>query len=180
MKKMVMALCTASLLLMMSACGRTSQGNGDMSVQEMQDQESEVKQEDRQRSEIQQDETGQPTVSGKQLAVQAGDESFTLTLENNAAAAAFREMLPLTLDMKELNGNEKYCYLDSGLPSSSESVGTIENGDFMLFGSDCLVLFYDSFSTGYTYTRLGRIDDPAGLARALGSGSAAVTFSMGE
>ena len=46
----------------------------------------------------------------------------------------------------------------------------------MLFGSDCLVLFYESFSSSYSYTRLGSVDDPSGLAAVLGQGSVEVTF----
>ena len=79
--------------------------------------------------------------------------------------------------MDELHGNEKYAYLDQSLPTASEKVGSIKSGDLMLFGSDCLVLFYEDFSTSYSYTPLGHIDDPAGLSDALGSGSVLITVS---
>lgn len=102
---------------------------------------------------------------------------YDATLAATPAARAFAGMLPLTLRMDELNGNEKYHYLDESLPSEPQSVGSIEAGDLMLYGSDCVVLFYRSFRTPYSYTRLGRIDDPQGLAAALGSGSAEVTFA---
>ena len=83
----------------------------------------------------------------------------------------------MTLDMRELNGNEKYFYLNEPLPAAAQRVGQIRTGDLMLFGSDCVVLFYENFATSYTYTPIGRIDDPAGLAEALGRGSAEVAFS---
>lgn len=108
-----------------------------------------------------------------------GDHNFRAALLNNETTAAFIELLPLTLDMSELNGNEKYFYLDSSLPTDSFQPGQINTGDLMLYGDSCLVLFYESFSSSYSYTRLGSLDDPAGLAEALGSGNAEVTFSMG-
>lgn len=103
--------------------------------------------------------------------------SFAVTLEDNEAARAFAARLPLTLDMSELNGNEKYFYLDESLPTASYRPGTIQTGDLMLYGSSCVVLFYQTFTSGYSYTRLGRVTNPEGLAAALGSGSVKVSFA---
>ena len=102
---------------------------------------------------------------------------FTAQLEDNATARAFLDLLPTTLTMDELNGNEKYHYLDSSLPSEPQRVGTIHAGDIMLYGSDCIVLFYQTFRTPYSYTRIGSIADPGRLAHALGAGAASVTFT---
>ena len=46
----------------------------------------------------------------------------------------------------------------------------------MLCGSDCLVLFYESFSSSYSYTASGQINDPDGLSFALVRDSVQVTF----
>lgn len=106
-----------------------------------------------------------------------GERRFAITLTDNPAARAFAAQLPLTLDMSELNGNEKHGELPKALPANSSRPGTINNGDLMLYGKDTLVVFYSTFNSAYSYTRLGRIDDPAGLAKALGPGSIRVVFS---
>ena len=110
------------------------------------------------------------------ITVTVGDTSFAATLLDVPASLQLLNRLPLTIDMQELNGNEKYYYFDEGFAADSERVGSIQSGDLMLYGSDCLVLFYDSFSTPYSYTRLGSIDDPTGLAEALGRGNVTVSF----
>lgn len=111
------------------------------------------------------------------ISIEVNGQTFSATLADNDTARAFAARLPMTLDMRELNGNEKYFYLNEPLPAAAQRVGQIRAGDLMLFGSDCVVLFYENFATSYTYTPIGRIDDPAGLAEALGRGSAAVAFS---
>lgn len=111
------------------------------------------------------------------ITITVNERTFSATLYDNETAKAFKERLPIVLDMSELNGNEKYYYLPDSLPRDSSCPSKINNGDIMLYGSDCLVIFYESFSTSYSYTPIGKIDDPDGLAAALGSGSVQVTFN---
>lgn len=106
-----------------------------------------------------------------------GERRFAITLTNNAAARAFAAQLPLTLDMSDLNGNEQHGELPKALPAKASRPGTIRNGDLMLYGTDTLVVFYSTFDSSYSYTRVGRVDDPAGLAPALGRRSVRVVFS---
>ena len=119
-------------------------------------------------------EVSQP--AAQQIQVIVGDKTFMATLADNATAEAFHELLPLTLNMTELNGNEKYNYLNVNLPADAVNPGTIQTGDIMLYGQSCVVLFYETFNTSYAYTRIGSIDDPTGLAEALGSGNVTVKF----
>ncbi len=106
-----------------------------------------------------------------------GERRFSITLADNEAARAFAALLPLTLDMPDLNGNEKHVKLPKALPASASRPGTIRNGDLMLWGADTLVVFYLTFDSPYSYTRLGRIDDPAALAQVLGPGQVRAVFS---
>lgn len=108
------------------------------------------------------------TVNGKE---------FKAELYECAAADEILEMLPMTINMSELNSNEKYYWLSKNLTVNNQRVNYINEGDLMIYSSNCLVLFYDSFSTSYSYTPIGRITDTSGLKNAVGTGSAAVTFS---
>jgi hypothetical protein len=112
------------------------------------------------------------------LIITIGGKAFGATLSDNPTAAAFRALLPLSVDMSELNGNEKLFRLPAALPTEPSTPASIQSGDLMLYGSSTVVLFYKSFATTYSYTRIGRIDDPVGLERAVGEGSVAVTFAV--
>jgi hypothetical protein len=112
------------------------------------------------------------------IIIQVGTTSFNATLETNAAATSFKAMLPLTLEMKDLNSNEKFSELTRSLPNQVSNPGTIHSGDLMLWGSTTLVLFYKTFSSPYGYTKLGKVENPNGLAQALGSGSVKVTIKL--
>lgn len=106
-----------------------------------------------------------------------GERRFAITLADTDAARAFAAMLPLTMDMADLNGNEKHAELPKALPVNASRPGAIHNGDLMLWGARTVVVFYLGFDSSYAYTRLGRVDDPAGLPQALGRRDVRVVFS---
>src|SRR5580765_4998359 len=106
-----------------------------------------------------------------------GERRFSVTLTDTDAARAFLARLPLTLDMAELNGNEKYADLPQALPVDASRPGTIRSGDLMLYGSKTVVIFYETFRSSYSYTPLGRVDEPEGLGKALGRQNSRVLFS---
>lgn len=105
-----------------------------------------------------------------------GERRFAVTLTDNATGRAFAEMLPLTLDMAELNENEKHADLPRAVLANETKPESIRNGDLMLYGLKTLVVFYKAFATPYSYSRIGRVADPAGLAQALGQHGARVEF----
>ena len=87
------------------------------------------------------------------------NKEYTINLENNETVKSFVNILPKEFKMNELNGNEKYVYLDSSLPTDSSNSKKINAGDVMLYGDNCLVIFYKSFDTSYSYTKIGHIDN---------------------
>ena len=115
---------------------------------------------------------------GSKMKITIGSAVFTATLNDNATTTAFKTMLPLTINMSELNGNEKFYYLSSTLPTNATTVESIQTGDLMLYGNNCLVLFYKNLNTSYSYTRIGKIDNISGLVSALGNGNVIVKFEM--
>jgi hypothetical protein len=116
--------------------------------------------------------------ASNQMRIKIGSNTFTATLYDNATATAFKGMLPMTIKMSELNGNEKYFDLPANLPTSASKPEKIQSGDLMIYGSNTLVLFYKTFSTSYSYTGLGRINDATGLAAAVGCGNVTVTYEL--
>jgi hypothetical protein len=106
-----------------------------------------------------------------------GERRFAITLTDNTAARAFAAQLPLALDMSELNGNEKHADMRAELPANASRPGTIRSGDLMLYGTNTVVVFYETFDSSYPYTRLGRVDDATDLPRALGRRGVRVVFS---
>ena len=109
------------------------------------------------------------------IKITAGGKTFTADIEDSETGKAFLAKLPLSLDMSELNGNEKYCY-GVDLPRSDKHYDSIAAGDLMLYSGNCVVLFYDS-AGGYSYTRIGKLSSTDGLKEALGTGNISVTFA---
>lgn len=125
-------------------------------------------------SPVQHHNNGSNNPSATKMKIKIGTAVFTATLYDHASANEFKARLPLTIQMTELNGNEKYYDFSSSLPKNASVGGAIKSGDIMLYGSNVLVLFYKNFTTTYSYTKLAHIDNPAGLADALGAGNVTV------
>lgn len=105
------------------------------------------------------------------IKITIGNKIFTASLENNKTAEAFKNSLPLTINMIELNGNEKYGELSNPLPTASKNPGKIDVGDLMLYGNQTLVLFYKSFTTSYSYTNIAKLNHSEMLYEAIGDGN---------
>lgn len=99
----------------------------------------------------------------KEVMVIINEKEYSLELEDNKTAKEFLEVLPLSITMSELNGNEKYFYLDKSFTTEEYQPKNISKGDVMLFGNNCLVIFYKNFETTYSYTKIGHINDLADL-----------------
>lgn len=118
----------------------------------------------------------QPEESAQmRINVQVGEKVFHAALEDNAAARALAEMLPLTLELDDYGGFEKVGTLGTGLPARDSRITTAP-GDIVLYNGSQIVMFYGSNT--WSYTRLGRIEDLSGWEDALGAGAVTVTLTM--
>ncbi|MEK3685044.1 cyclophilin-like fold protein [Paenibacillus sp. FSL R10-2736] len=114
--------------------------------------------------------------------ITVGNRTFKAKMYDNETTQALIAQMPMTVNMSELNGQEKYYHFPSGLPvESTEAPATIHAGEIMVWSSNSLVLFYNTFSNSYGgYTKLGYIEDISGLTAALGMGAVQVTFSIND
>lgn len=126
------------------------------------------------------DPEGEKVMEDKKITISAGGRLFEVTLYDNHTAKEFVSMFPVELNMKDLNSNEKYAYVDKALPTDARRVGKINKGEIMLYGDDCIVIFYDSFVSGYSYTPIGRIVDTRDLESTLGKDAVNVVWKISE
>lgn len=112
------------------------------------------------------------------LKLTINNDIYTVILEKNETAKSFLNLIEneKTYVMNELNGNEKYVYLPISLPTKPYKPQIINAGDIMLFGNNCLVLFYKTFSTSYSYTKIGHIENILNLQNNLGNGSVSIIW----
>ncbi len=92
-------------------------------------------------------------------------KEYIINLEDNETVKSFINMLPVEFNMSELNGNEKYVYIPSSLPTNSSNPKHINSGDVMLYGDNCLVIFYKTFDTSYSYSKIGHINNLPDLGK---------------
>ncbi len=116
--------------------------------------------------------------TAKTMKLKINKKTFTVKLNSGTAATELYSKLPLTLEMNELNGNEKYHYFDSDFHGAEKAYSTIKAGDLMIYSGSCLVLFYDEIkSSPYEYIKIGEITDSSGLNNAVGNGNVTIEFT---
>lgn len=170
MKKVFLILGLLALCLCLAACD-----SGQTQKNEPSNQENTVTAND---PEITEEKAAVNPPVMKNLKITVNGQEFSANLYDNETTQKFVEKLPLTIDMSELNGNEKFYYWGESLPEAAEQIGEIRAGDLMLYGDDCLVLFYENFSNSYRYSRIGAIGNAEGLAEAVGDGVVRISFSL--
>ena len=106
------------------------------------------------------------------------NKKYEAILYDNSTTKELIKKFPITITMSDLNGNEKYYNFSKSFSTSSENVASINKGDIMLFGDNCLVIFYKSFSTRYKYTKLGYIKNTEDLKNSFGKGDISITFKI--
>ena len=84
-------------------------------------------------------------IMNNNLKIEINNKEYIINIENNDTTNELIKLLPL-----ELNNN---------LPTNEYNPNYINKGDVMLFGNNCLVIFYKSFNTSYSYTKIGHIDN---------------------
>ncbi len=100
------------------------------------------------------------------IVLTANNLDYLITLEDNPTTRALYQKLPLEITMSDLTG-EKYYYFSEPLPNNPTKVQSVTAGNLMLFEDNCLVLFYESSTTPYEYTYLGKLDHPAPLLNSI-------------
>ena len=174
LRKMMICLCIAALVSGFAACSKPqteTTASEPTTLTNAQLEDSETSASKKAAAKDENEKKGEMKVT-----VQIGNQSFSATLEKNAAAQAFYEMVQkeaVHIDMREYSGFEKVGALGKTLPAEDEQT-TTQAGDIVLYNSNQIVLFYGSNT--WSYTRLGRVDTLDGWEQALGSGDITVSF----
>jgi len=122
----------------------------------------------------------QEEIAMDRITLSFNGHTYTATLSDNSSAEAFAELLkggPLTVSAHDYGDFEKVGSLGTALPRNDEQI-TTSPGDIILYQGDQITVYYARNS--WSFTRLGRIDDPAGLREALGDGDVDITFQLAD
>ncbi|TKZ32244.1 cyclophilin-like fold protein [Brachyspira catarrhinii] len=114
----------------------------------------------------------------QEIILKIKNKEYEAVLYDNSTARELIKNFPISITMSDLHENEKYYNFSKRFPISSENVGNVKKGDIMLFGDNCLVIFYKSFSTHYRYTKLGYIKNFEDLENSLGKGDVNINFVL--
>ena len=99
------------------------------------------------------------TFEDKILGLEINDKMYIIELEDNDSARDFLLLTPMTLKMEDLNGVEKYYYLNKSIKGNELTYSEISKGDVKLYNGNCIVIFYNDTSNNEKYVKIGHIKD---------------------
>ncbi|MBE6989530.1 MAG: hypothetical protein E7426_02125 [Ruminococcaceae bacterium] len=103
--------------------------------------------------------------------IRINEREFPFLWEENYTVEKLLMRPTLSFTLQELNGCLKYIMLQPPLPYQPQIADDIRSGDLVLYGNSWLVLFYNPLVAPMNVTRLGRLEDTAGLEEMVGPGS---------
>lgn len=170
MKKIITFLVTLTLIISLSACGKSNNS----SVQPTTDEPSTTittPSDDNQT--IKEDET-----ANMELTLKINDIEVDVIWADNDSVKALKNLAKdgLTINMSKYGGFEQVGSIGSTLPSSDTRI-TTNPGDIVLYSSNQLVIFYGSNT--WSYTKLGYINlSKSELTDLLGDEDVVITFDL--
>ena len=113
-----------------------------------------------------------------QYYIKIKNKEYQIKLESSETANQIKSKFPLTISMNNLNGNEVYYFFNGqSFPTNEQSVGIINQGDIYLYQTNCLVLFFKTFTTNTNlYTKIGKVINPEGLDTSTDTGNVEVMW----
>ncbi len=179
-------------LLFITACSSNSNNNNDTTETQEEtasgiqtETSSEIQEETPSETQVEtsneiQDETHEEEENMIPVNLIINSQTFSAVFYDNETTQAFIEQMPITLNMSDLNNNEKYYNLPNNLPTeNTERPDVIHAGEIMVWRANTIVVFYETFSNSFSgYTRLGFIENIDGLVEALGPQNVDVTFEL--
>ena len=93
------------------------------------------------------------------IVVNINGVNYNATSESNKAAQNFLTHLPLTIEMSDINENEKRGYTYFKLATEAKKLGKIEIGDILLSGDSYVIIATQTFKSSDKYTKIGHIQN---------------------
>lgn len=103
----VIALLFMTALSVLTACGTDDELMTETSVMPVPD--SEEPENNGNSGDESGNNNGEENKVNRNIIIRVSGHHFAATLEDSATARAFSALLPMTVTMNEMNGNEKYC-----------------------------------------------------------------------
>ena len=113
------------------------------------------------------------------IIIAANGKNLNATLEDNPASRALYELMPITVNMKDLYGREMCFFMPGKLPETRQTSTNYNVGDIIYWPPQrCLVILYKQNGERFRRQHLGHIDSGAEMFAT--TGDTVVTFAPAE